>query len=164
MRNMALCIFYAAMFGGAAMAQTNDLKVGQAFGGWVFRCNAIGQDKTSCAFVSTVLSEDKKHAVAAVNVNRASTGKGYALSVLLPLGVDIQAGVKSAVDDGATIDLPLRVCTVNGCVAATTMDDKAADALKKGKNLTVQFNFGDKSAKATVPLAGLKDALAAANW
>lgn len=164
MGKVVLGVFCALFCSGSAMAETTAVKAGQAFGGWVFRCTAIAQGKTSCAFVSTILSGDKKHVVAEVEVTRASTGKGETLSALLPLGTDLQAGVKGAVDGGAAFDLPLRLCLPKGCVAATGLDDKATAALRTGKAFAFTFTIAGKSAKATVPLTGLSDALTAANW
>lgn len=160
----ALAFVLAAASAGAASAQTADLQVGQAFGGWVFQCNAVGQDKTLCAFGTTVMSSDKKRVVVDLRISRPKADAPFMMSAMLPLGLNIQAGVKTSVDGADPIDVPLRACFAKGCVASMELDDATVAALRAGTDLSLQFDIAGKTVTAGMKLEGLNDALTAAAW
>jgi invasion protein IalB len=164
MSKFALAFVLATAAAGTASAQTADLQVGQAFGAWVFQCNAVGQDKTLCAFSATAVGPDKKRVIVDLRISRPAADAPFMMSALLPLGLNIQTGVKTAVDGAEPVDLPLRACFAKGCVASAELDDATLDALKSGTSLLLQFDIAGKTVSADMKLEGLNDALTAANW
>ena len=164
MINKFALAFVLAAAAGTAGAQTGDLQVGQAFGGWVFQCSAVGQDKTLCTFGTTVLSQDKKRVVVDLRISRPNADVPFMMSAMLPLGVNIQTGVKTSVDGAEPADVPLRACLARGCIASTELDDATVAALKAGTNLSLQFDIAGRTVTADMKLEGLNDALTAAAW
>ncbi len=164
MRKFALGFVLLASFACGGAAKAGDLKVGQAFGAWVFQCNAVAQDKTVCSFATTVLSADTKQAVVDLRISRPKADGPFVVFALLPLGLNIQAGVKAAVDGADPADLPLRACFKKGCIATAELKDETVAVLKAGTDLALTFEMAGKSITATMKLQGLSDALAAAGW
>ena len=164
MKKFALAFVLAAATAGTAGAQTTDLQVGQAFGGWVFQCNAVGQDKTLCSFGTNALSPDKKRVVVDLRISRPKADAPFVMSAMLPLGLNIQAGVKTSVDDAEPTQVPLRTCLPKGCIASMELDDATVAALRAGTKLSLQFDIAGKTVTADMKLEGLNDALTAANW
>lgn len=154
---------WAATFGGAS-AQTTEPQIGQAFGAWVFQCSAVGQDKTICSFGTTVLSPDKKQAMVDLRISHPKVDGALILSALLPLGLNIQSGVKTAIDGGESIAVPLRTCVARGCVATMELDADAVKKWKAGKSLALEFEIAGKKITATIKLDGITDAFTAAKW
>ena len=154
---------WAATLGGAS-AQTAEPQIGQAFGAWVFQCNAVGQDKTICAFATNVLSPDKKQVMVDLRISRPKADGALVLSALLPLGMSLQTGVKTAVDGEDSVDVPLRTCVARGCIATLDLDEAAVTKLKQGKALALEFDIAGKKITANIKLDGLTDAFTAAKW
>ena len=62
-----------------------------------------------------------------------------ALSLNLPLGVDLQPGAVIRVDEEEEIQLPYLQCTQAGCALSMPMDEKLLTSLKMGRELLVGF-------------------------
>ncbi|MEI6799861.1 MAG: invasion associated locus B family protein [Pseudomonadota bacterium] len=164
MRKFWLALLILTASSGAAGAAATDLQVGQAFGAWVFQCSAVGQDKTLCAFRTTVVSADTKQIVVDLRIARPDPKADYIMSAILPLGLNIQAGVKTAVDGVDSTDLLLRACFAKGCIATADLAEATVQSLTSGKDLSLKFDMSGKTITATMKLEGLNDALAAAKW
>jgi invasion protein IalB len=86
-----------------------------------------------------------------------------ALSLNLPLGVDLQVGAVIRVDEEEEIQLPYLQCTLAGCAVSVPMDEELLTSLKMGRELRVGFRaLGSSSLNiVSVPLDGFTKAFSA---
>ena len=168
MRYLISAAVLGMVFGsGSALAQDNQPKVGQKFGDWVFQCSAVAQNQTDCAFVQTIVTPDGKRQVAQLQMLEQKTKPGtYILTVVLPLGLDIQNGVTARIDQTDPVSATLKTCLPRGCIASMPLDEILAGALRNGNKLELAFTMADgkKTATVTGSLTGIDEAFTAAAW
>lgn len=61
------------------------------------------------------------------------------VSILLPLGTALKAGIRVGVDDGAVTGHQFDYCTRAGCIANVPLTDALLRALKAGNKFTVAW-------------------------
>ncbi|WP_063465792.1 invasion associated locus B family protein [Ectothiorhodospira sp. BSL-9] len=61
------------------------------------------------------------------------------IEVLLPLGLDLRAGIVMQVDDGDEYNAPFLTCFEQGCLTARTLDPELEEAMRAGTNMRVGF-------------------------
>jgi len=166
MRDLIGCVVLGLLFGaGYAVAQDNPPKIGQQFGDWVFQCSAVAQNQTACAFVQTIVSQDGKRQLAQLQMLEQKTEPAsYILTMLLPLGLDIQNGVTAKIDTTDPVAATLKTCLPRGCIATIALDKNLADALKHGKSLALDFTMGGGKKTITGSLNGIAEAFNAIAW
>lgn len=168
MRYLIRAAILGMMFqSGLAFAQESEPKVGQKFGDWVFQCSAIGQNRTDCAFVQTIVTPDRKRQLAQVQILEQEAEPGsFILTFVLPLGVDIQNGVTARADETAPVSATFRTCLPRGCIASLPLDANLAGALRAANRLELSFTMADGKQTATVvgSLKGIDEAFTAAEW
>ena len=138
-----------------AFAQDNQPKVGQKFGDWVFQCSAVAQNQTDCAFVQTIVTPDGKRQVAQLQMLEQRTAPGtYILTVVLPLGLDIQNGVTARVDQAEPVPATLKTCLPRGCIASMPLDEASA---KRYARKSAFLEFCEKDGLSVLTGFGIDD-------
>ena len=66
-------------------------------------------------------------------------GRGHVMNLLLPLGTDLQAGIKILIDKGQETSFRYSRCTNTGCLVILPVSKKLLASLKRGKNLKIGF-------------------------
>ena len=108
--------------------------------GWAARCaSASREGPLECAIEQTAVLSKTGQLIVLVNIRVSGDTHAPVALVQLPLGLDLPAGVKVAVDDGKAIDLPIQTCENRGCFASTPIAPELLAALKSGKQLKVSF-------------------------
>lgn len=166
MRSIIISLFLAAFQIGSAMAETSQIKAGTAFGNWVFQCSAVAQNATKCALVQTIVAGADKHKIAQIQFVEPVEGSSPQMSLLLPLGLDLQSPVTVQIDTAKPVALAPKTCIKSGCLFAVGLDATFAASLAAGTKLSVQFSLanGKKDVGFGGSLTGLTDAFAAVAW
>ncbi|MGV3650247.1 MAG: invasion associated locus B family protein [Devosia sp.] len=132
------------MLGGSAMAQNAEQappRVGQTFGDWLFECTALGEGQTACSLTQTIVVQETGRPIAKFSLARgAAAGQGF-LVVMLPLGLDIPAGVQAAIDGNTPFPLAIETCIAGGCLASLQVDAARLNAMKSGTNFNIAFRM-----------------------
>ena len=66
-------------------------------------------------------------------------GRGHLMNLLLPLGTNLQAGIKILIDKGQETSFQYSRCTNRGCLVMIPVSNKLLASLKRGKNLKIGF-------------------------
>ena len=166
-RRFVLALAFIAACGAAAPALADAAKpaADTAYGDWVLHCGKARNGAEACALHQKIMSQDTKLPVAAFAISRGSDGAALRLAAILPLGLDIPAGVSGKVAS-APIPFPITTCVRRGCIASATIDAPLLAALQGADSFTTTFKMRPVAAPTTIPVslkgldAGLK-ALAA---
>jgi invasion protein IalB len=93
--------------------------------------------------------------VVAVLVRRPPDAKAAAMTVQLPLGLNLTEAVQIRVDGGAPERQPIQTCTNIGCFVSMTINDKMLAAMRSGKELKfVVMDPNKKPVEVSLPLLG----------
>lgn len=152
----------ASLAGTAAMADTPKPAPDPAFGDWTLHCTKSKEGESICALRQKIISADTKLPVAAFALARNKDSHELRLAVVLPLGLDIPAGVSGKA--GATaLPFTIQTCVRRGCIASTQVDDKLLEALHGSDAFTTTFKMRAVSEPTTIPvsLKGLDEGLKA---
>lgn len=148
----------------AAPLRADEKKPGddKVFGDWILHCAKASSGEQACALHQKIMSADTKLPVAAAALARNKQSHELRLAVILPLGLDIPAGV-SAMAGSTPISLTIQTCVRRGCVASTGVDDKLLETLHGAGAFTATFRMRSIAEPVTVPfsLKGLDEGLKA---
>ena len=98
--------------------------------------------------------------VAAVAVRMRPDAHEPVMTVRIPVGLYLPAGLTMTVDDGKPMPVPLQTCDQQGCYGETPLSATVLTALRGGKRLALTFqNMGKNNVVLPVPLANFADAL-----
>ncbi|MCA3559510.1 MAG: invasion associated locus B family protein [Aestuariivirga sp.] len=134
---------------------------GDSFGDWVLRCTKTSTGEEACALHQRIIARDTRQPVAAIALARNKDSKELRLAAVLPLGLDIPAGVTGR---AGAVMLPFTVqtCVRRGCIASTAVDGKTLGALRGADAFSVTFKMRIVVEPTTIPVslkgldAGLK--------
>jgi invasion protein IalB len=148
------------------LAGTPSTKVGDHFGDWIFECVAVGEGQTLCSLNQTLIAKETNKAIARFSLSHNKKTNDNILGVLVPLGLEIPAGITVSADQNPPIQMILQTCTSNGCLANAILNAKTVQAFKSGKILTLSFTArGDeKVLNLNGSLNGLDAGLAAVGF
>lgn len=147
---------------GLARADEAKPDAAQPFGDWVLRCHKINDSEPGCVLHQKMMSTETKLPVAAFAIARNKESHNLRLAVVLPLGLDIPAGVSGKA--GATaIPFTIQTCVRRGCIASTQVDDKLLETLHGADTFTTTFKMRAVTDPTTliVSLKGLDEGLKA---
>lgn len=143
----------------AGQTKNSDDKV---FGDWILHCAKSSSGQEACALHQKIMSRETRLPVAAVAIARNKDSQELRLAVILPLGLDIPAGVT-----GKAGALPLaftvQTCVRRGCVATTPVNDKLLAALHGSQVFTATFKMRSVTDATSLPVSlnGLDEGLKA---
>lgn len=108
-----------------------------------------------CQAEQSIVVMPSRQFLLTVVVQIAADTKAASMIVHLPLGLELPAGAKIAVDDGKADIIVLETCDARGCYGNHPLTAETVDALGKGKTLKVSFqNLNKEPIDVSVPLTG----------
>lgn len=130
------------------------------FGDWVLHCTKTSAGENACALHQKIISVETRHPVAAFAIARNTQSDELRLAVILPLGLDIPAGVSGKAGD-TPIAFAVQTCVRRGCIASTQVDDKLLETLHGTQAFTTTFKMRSVASPTTlsVSLKGLEEGL-----
>jgi invasion protein IalB len=141
----------AALPCAAAQAQAQEAAA------WRVECTGDGKI-LDCRAVQQLfqrLPNQGDRLVVAVLVRRPPDAKAAAMTVQLPLGLNLTEAVQIRVDGGAPERQPIQTCTNIGCFVSMTINDKMLAAMRSGKELKfVVMDPNKKPVEVSLPLLG----------
>jgi invasion protein IalB len=143
----------------ATLMQVGGLSAQGAEPPAAWRVECVGDGKLlECRAIQQVVQRDARQqliplATAAVRFDPQA--KGAAMSILLPLGLNLTEPVLIKVDNGPVEKQPIQTCNNSGCLVTLTANDKLLAAMRAGTDLklTVQ-DASKKSIEIALPLLG----------
>lgn len=147
--------------GAWAAADTKVPGTSQAFGDWVLHCTKSLKGEEVCAMHERIMAADTKLPVAAFAIARNKDSHELRLAAILPLGLDIPAGVTGKAGD-VPLTFTVQTCLRRGCIASTTVDDKLLESLRGSEAFSTTFRLRGVAEAVTIPVslkgldAGLK--------
>lgn len=163
--SFALAIALAGLAAGGAAASAAEVKsaaANRSFGDWVFRCAKTRTGEEACALHQKIMAADTKLPVAAFVLARNQDSKDLKLAAILPLGLDIPAGVSGTIGD-AKLSFTVQTCVKRGCLASAPIEARLLAALGGKGPFDVTFRLRGVADEVTMPvsLKGLGEGLAA---
>ena len=164
MKNVLASLALVIAAGAMSVAQAADTRPNgdQPFGDWVLHCTKVSSGEQACALHQKILAGDTRLPVAAFALARNKDSHELRLAAVLPLGLDIPAGVSGK---AGAVPLPftIQTCVRRGCIASTTVDDKLLEALRGTDAFNVTFKMRIVAEPTTIPvsLKGLDEGLKA---
>lgn len=151
----------AGLSSGAAHADDAKPK-DQWFGNWVLHCTKADAAENTCALHQKILSSETRLPVAAFAIARNKQSHELRLAAILPLGLDIPAGVAGKAGE-VPIGFTVQTCVRRGCIASAQVDDKLLETLNGSESFNVTFKMRAVASPTTitVSLKGLDDGLKA---
>ena len=119
-----------------------------------WRVECTGDGKTlDCRAIQLIVRDRQLLVQIAVRHNPET--KAAAMSILLPLGLNLTEPVQIKVDNGQPERQPIQTCDGTGCLVTLTPGDKLITAMRSGTDLklTVQ-DANKKPVEMSLPLLG----------
>jgi invasion protein IalB len=106
--------------------------------GWLSRCvSDTRKGPFVCSVEETIILASTGQAVASVIVRPEPEAKKLVMTIRVPVGLYLPAGLNVKVDDSNAQFIPLQTCDVQGCYAEAEISPALAAALKSGKQLSI---------------------------
>ena len=103
-----------------------------------WRVECTGDGKTlDCRAVQQLIHRETRQSLLLIMARRATDPKAAALTLVLPLGLNLTAPVQLRVDGNKPEDHPIQTCTNTGCFVALTASPNLVQAMRTGKQLRV---------------------------
>lgn len=157
---LTLLVAFCATSGLAAA--DGKPKADQAFGDWVLHCARLNGGQEACALHQKIMASDTRLPVASIALARHDQSHELRLAAVLPLGLDIPAGVAGKAGT-APLLLSVQTCVRRGCIASTMVSDTLLETLRGADALTITFKMRGVGEATTIPvsLKGLDEGLKA---
>ncbi len=125
---------------------------------WRLTCAPRTQKDGACVIQSGIVQKGTNNMVAELTI--AKKDKADLLSVLVPLGVYVPAGVQLTIGHGGAKTIPFKTCLDIGCVATMPFDSSLADAMSQNSNGVISVVAGNgKSLPLSFSLHGYNNAM-----
>lgn len=146
-----------------AAAADKKPEPGAGFGDWQVECEAAVDGKERCFLAQTQTLKENNTRLLKMSVGYIGPKGEAVLVALLPLGIDLRAGVAMKLDEGEQTALVLQHCAQDGCVASKALDAKGLAAFTKARTLRIGVlpYAGTQSVTMTVSLKGVAAGLGA---
>ena len=128
----------------------------------VWQSSCAGKDRTTpltCVIEQTLVVSASGALIGKAEVRVPDKGSQPLLLLLVPLGVDVRAGLRLRVDDAELADVAIQTCNERGCLAALPLVQSGIDALRRGNAMTMTFRGAGKPEITTsFKLSGFSEA------
>jgi len=133
----------------------------RTFQNWVVRCDTPANGPQRCRLVQAVRLKDSGQRLVQVGIVRTDGAAAPVVSVVLPLGIYLPAGLTIQVDDGEALRAPIEQCANAGCEARLQLTEGLLAQMKAGKQAKYTFqNMLRKDVTIPAPLDGFTRAFA----
>ena len=105
---------------------------------WQSLCE-LREEKTICQISQTLKKENDGQVSFAMRITLSKQDNKIFMEVVLPLGLDLPAGIAFQVDEGNEINLPFATCVAQGCAAGVVTEEAFLNQLRKGTIMRVAF-------------------------
>ena len=147
-----------------ASADQSTMPAGEA---WFVRCNKDkdGKDlaapkKGDCEVFQKLIHNETKGRLVEFAVGYPPTQTAARGIVILPLGINVQAGAQIHVDKGKPFAVQIRYCDNGGCYAFMDASDELLSQMKSGQVMTITVqSMKPQNINIEMPLKGFGDAL-----
>ncbi|MFM8747762.1 MAG: invasion associated locus B family protein [Aestuariivirga sp.] len=131
----------------------------ESFGDWHVRCREIVKGEKACALHQRLVSEKTGKHVMALALAGNREGTAYRLTAIMPLGLDVPAGITGRIGDGPEFSYQLQTCIMRGCIASIELSPEALRALMAAGSVTTRFSLRgvDQPITVSASLKGLPD-------
>jgi invasion protein IalB len=166
MRNVLLALAAGLALAAPAAppsAAADVVTPAQSFGHWHLRCREIVKGEKACALHQRLVSEKTGKHVMALALAGNREGSAYRLTAILPLGLDVPAGITGRIGDGPEFSYRLQTCIMRGCIANVDLSAEETRALMAASSITTRFSLRgvDQPVSVAASLDGLADGLKA---
>jgi invasion protein IalB len=151
---MGIGVFFsraaALALAGALVPLTAAAQGGPA----AWRVECTGDGKTlECRAIQLILRD--RQLLMQVAVRYTPETKAAAMSILLPLGLNLTEPVQIKVDNGPPERQPIQTCDASGCLVTLTANDKLITAMRSGAELKITVQDASKKPiEMSLPLLG----------
>ncbi|GHE50714.1 hypothetical protein GCM10019059_07220 [Camelimonas fluminis] len=122
---------------------------------WTKVCGKDPSGGREICYTTRDFVSDQGQPVLAVAIYDVKGEPQKMMRFLLPLGLLLQPGIRSTVDQGQAIEGRYALCFPNGCFAEAQIKDSDVAAMKKGQHLNISVqNQAANVVTFQVPLAG----------
>jgi invasion protein IalB len=119
---------------------------------WVSRCMSDSRNgPVVCSIEESVVLANTGQAVANVVVRTQTNPKEPIMTIRVPAGFYLPAGINVQIDDSKPLPATLQTCDGQGCYAEMQLNSDTIAALKRGKQLSLIMQNLAKT-KITLPL------------
>jgi invasion protein IalB len=120
---------------------------------WVSKCVSDARKAPLvCSVEDIVLLVKSGQPVASVDVRTQSETREPTMTIRVPVGLYLPAGLNFRIDNGSLQSIPLQTCDVQGCLAEMQLNSALLAALKTGKRLSIILQNAAKN-EIVLPLA-----------
>lgn len=124
--------------------------------GWVSRCLSDGrQSGLDCNVEQSIIETKSRQLLMQVVVRVPSDTRKPVLTIQMPLGLFLPAGVALRFDEGKPERYDVQTCDQKGCYFQVPVSNEMLQQMGKGKQMMVTFqNLGKQDINVPVPLNG----------
>lgn len=138
-----------ALLSAVALAAASPVlaapKAGDTFETWAVECEQGGAGESHCFLSQTHLMAGNKARLLKASLGYLGPKQEPMLVFLLPLGVDLRAGVAMKIDNQLQLSLAYQQCVQDGCIGTLALDAPTVAALRTAKRIQVGFRpFGSQ--------------------
>jgi len=128
--------------------------------GWISRCTSESRKSpVECSVEETLAMANTGQFVASVAVRMRPDAHEPVMTIRVPVGLYLPAGLSINVDDGKPVPVPLQTCDQQGCYGEASLSTAFLTALKGGKRLSLTFqNMAKGNVVLPVPLDNFAEA------
>jgi len=142
---LALLTSTFIQYGTPLMAQTDNeapSNITETYSDWTLRCVtapvAEGQEAVrSCEIMQEQRRREGNQLVLAISLQTKDDGAGAGLTMVLPFGLDLAAGVSIAAAEEDLIVARISTCLPRGCIVATDLPQETVDTLAETETVTL---------------------------
>ena len=123
----------AALLGcsSALAVEQNPPTETQTYGDWTVRCFPVQSDGP-CDLAQESTNQQTKQRLVVISIAYAPRNDRYAVTIVVPLGVQLPSGLVIAHGDYRSKPFPFRRCEDDGCYVEAALDPAVIEVLSKG--------------------------------
>lgn len=170
---VGICVSGSALAAGASPTMPSPDSGAKVYikeyGSWTYRCDTTstgGLQSAQCQIFQKMGIKDKNQIipVSLLIFTKPIGQAGYNLSAVVPLGVQLSAGVSFSADKMPPVVKSIDVCKAQGCIVASQPAGGLVEEMQRGENGHLVFVQEDGHPFAVnFSLDGFSDAVAALN-
>lgn len=142
-------------------AYGEDSKTKAAAPQWSISCQAAAADgPLQCRMTQELFAAESRQRVLAVTVSRSEDNSGFDLTLAIPHGAFLPAGLALKIDDKEPVKVAIESSNAAGVYARVPLDEALGGAVKRGVTMSVGItNRSGNVIQIPVSLAGFTAAL-----
>lgn len=161
------CVAPRFLLGAAFMlmlqqgAHGEDSKAKPAAPQWSISCAAVAADAPlQCRMTQELFAAESRQRVLAVTVSRSESNNGFDMTLAIPHGAFLPAGLALKIDDKEPVKIAIESSNAAGVYARVPLDEALGTAVKRGVTMSVGItNRSGNVIQIPVSLAGFTAAL-----